>query len=197
MYIHNILSRNFYAKFVACCQVWGGRKPVQTVAKTGCFDHLVDEDVLFFQTLFCCVLLTLSKLAGRSTDSKPFFQTMSQKSPYQSDPHYLLSGYPPPQHTNFPSEEYKASYDELVDELATPYGRSAQHQTFAIESPSLGSPQHRRGPSLSSQHKQSFSTEYDGKFTEEDMRPQAPRILPVKGEKEADTRTLWQKVRSC
>jgi len=120
---------------------------------------------------------------------------MSQQSIYPSDPHYLSSGYPPPQHTSYPSEEYKASYDDLVDELATPYGRNAQHQTFAVESPSLGSPpQHRRGPSLPLQHKQSLSTEYDGKFTEEDMRPQAPRILPVKGEKEVDTRTVWQKI---
>jgi len=120
---------------------------------------------------------------------------MSQQSPYPPDPHYS-SGYPPPQHANHPSEEYKASYDDLVDEHATPYGRNAQHQTFAIESPILGSPaQHRRVPSIPSlQQKQSYSSEFDGKFTEEDLRPRAPRILPVKGEKEVDTRTVWQKI---
>lgn len=123
---------------------------------------------------------------------------MSQQSqPYPSDPHFLSSGYPPPKHTNYPSEEYKASYDDLVDENATPFGRNAQHQTFAVESPALGlSPQHRRGPSmLSLEHKPSYTSEYDGKYTEEDLHPQAPRILPVKGEKEVDTRTVWQKVR--
>jgi len=45
------------------------------------------------------------------------------------------------------------------------------------------------------QQKQSYSSESDdGKFTEEDLRPHAPRILPVKGEKEVDTRTVWQKI---
>jgi hypothetical protein len=122
---------------------------------------------------------------------------MSQQSPYPSDPHYLSSGYPPPQHTNYPSEEYKATYDDLVDENATPYGKNAQHQTFAVESPTLGSsPQHRRIPSMPPlQQKLSYTSEYDGKYTEEDLRPQAPRILPVKGEKEVDTRTVWQKAR--
>lgn len=121
---------------------------------------------------------------------------MSQQSPYPPDQHYLSSGYPPSQHTNYPSEEYKATYDDLVDENATPYGKNAQHQTFAVESPTLGSsPQHRRIPSMPPlQQKLSYTSEYDGKYTEEDMRPQAPRILPVKGEKEVDTRTVWQKI---
>jgi hypothetical protein len=134
-----------------------------------------------------------SKLAGRPTP-KSFFQAMSQQSPYPSDSHYSSSGYPPPQRTIYPSEEYKASYDDLVDEYATPFGRNAQHQTFAVESPILGSPpQHRRGPSLPPlEQKQSYLS--DGKYTEEDLRSQAPRILPVKGEREVDTRTVWQKV---
>jgi hypothetical protein len=45
------------------------------------------------------------------------------------------------------------------------------------------------------QQKLSYTSEYDGKYIEEDLRPQAPRILPVKGEKEVDTRTVWQKAR--
>lgn len=120
---------------------------------------------------------------------------MSQQPQHPSDPHSLSSGYPPPQRINYPLDEYKA-YDDLVDEHATPYGRTAQHQTFAVESPALGSPlQHHQGPSMPPlQQKQSYSSEYDGKYTEEDLRPQAPRILPIKGEKEVDTRTVWQKV---
>jgi len=119
-----------------------------------------------------------------------------QQSPYPSDPHYLLSGYPPPQRSRYPSDEYKLSYDELVDENATPFGRNAQHQTFAVESPVLGSPpQHRRGPSMPPlQQKQSNTSDFNGKFVEEDLHLQAPRILPVKGEKEVDTRTVWQKI---
>jgi len=114
----------------------------------------------------------------------------------QSYPPNPSSGYPPPQHTNYPPAEYKVSYDDLVDEDATPYGRNAQNQTFALESPVFGtSPQHRRGPSLSAlQQKQSFSSEYNGKFTEEDSGSQAPRVLPVKGEREVDTRSVWQKI---
>jgi hypothetical protein len=128
--------------------------------------------------------------------SKPLFQAMSQQPPHPSDSHSLSSGYPPPQRINYPLDEYKISYDDLVDEHATPYGRIAQHQAFAVESPALGSPlQHHQGSSMPPlQQKQSYSSEYDGKYTEEDLRPQAPRILPIKGEKEVDTRTVWQKV---
>ena len=137
-------------------------------------------------------LIGFSTLAGRPTTLKSLFEAMSQQS-YPPNP---SSGYPPPQHTNYPPAEYKVSYDDLVDEDATPYGRNAQHQTFALESPVFGtSPQHRRGPSLSVlQQKQSFSSEYNGKFTEEDSGSQAPRVLPVKGEREVDTRSVWQKV---
>ncbi|KZP32210.1 hypothetical protein FIBSPDRAFT_916440 [Athelia psychrophila] len=114
---------------------------------------------------------------------------MSNKSPYTNDPNYPSSGYPPPPHSQYPhSDEYKASYDDLVDQYAEPYSKTSQHQTF---SPALSTAVHQP-PYMS---KQSYSSEMTGKDSEEHYMPSStPRILPMKEEKVADTRTVWQKV---
>ncbi|KAF9036474.1 hypothetical protein BDZ89DRAFT_1100636 [Hymenopellis radicata] len=44
------------------------------------------------------------------------------------------------------SHEVKASYDDLIDEYASPYAANARHQTFTVDTPIAA--QHRRGPSL-------------------------------------------------
>jgi hypothetical protein len=112
-------------------------------------------------------------------------------SQHTSDAPYYLSGYPPPPHTNFSQMDYKSSSDDLVEVI--PYGKSAQHQTFAIETPALGSPHYP--PSISAQHqKQSYSSEHSGKSTDEGMHPSAPRTVPLNTSKEVDSRTFWQKI---
>lgn len=108
---------------------------------------------------------------------------------YTNDPNYPSSGYPPPPHSQYPnSDEYKASYDDLVDQYAQPYAKTSQHQTF---SPALGSAA-RQPPFMG---KQSYSSEMSAKDSEEGYMPSSsPRIIPMKEEKVADTRTIWQKV---
>lgn len=110
---------------------------------------------------------------------------MSNLSPYSNGP-----GYPPPPQSQYPhSDVYKASYDDLVDEHAEPYSKTSQHQTFT---PVLGSAAQK--PSFMA--KQSYSSEMSGKDWDEEsyMPSSTPRILPLKEEPVADTRTLWQKV---
>lgn len=90
-------------------------------------------------------------------------------------------------------DEYKANYDDLIDEYASPYAANARHQTYAVEAPSLTTPQHRRGPSfpLSSQKPQMSSKHSDD--TSHDLSPVAyPPPAPLT----VDTRGFWQKVKS-
>lgn len=104
---------------------------------------------------------------------------MSQQPQYPDDPRYVSSGYPP-QQNQFSPDEYKAHYDDLAD----------GHKTFAVEAGAFGSP--TKSPGL--QQKQSYSSEYSGKDTEESFNFPPPRSVPMKQPKEVDTRTFWQKV---
>ncbi|KDQ54736.1 hypothetical protein JAAARDRAFT_37835 [Jaapia argillacea MUCL 33604] len=93
--------------------------------------------------------------------------------PYPADSSHYLSSYPP-SHSH--EDEFKASYDDLIDHYAAPYAQTAQHRTYAVESaPAMNSSQHRRGPSYPLSHnmsKQSQSTEFS----------QKPYEFSVKGE---------------
>jgi hypothetical protein len=90
----------------------------------------------------------------------------------------------------------KANYDDLIDEYAAPYARQSQHQTVAIQPPSLSysSSTHRRGPS--------FPLSLDNSsYTDMSHKPKAsvgtaldwgyPPNAPVK---EPEKATFWQKI---
>jgi len=102
---------------------------------------------------------------------------MPAHTPYLNDSSDILH----PQH-----EEYKASYDNLIDEFAKPFTANTNHQTFAVETP-LAS--HRRAPSFPL-HK-SFSKQSDDTSHEPLSHVSYPPLPPVK---ETDTRSFWQKI---
>lgn len=89
----------------------------------------------------------------------------------------------------FPSDEYKASYDDLIDDYSAPYAPNARHQTFTIGAPNTS---HRRGNSASIQKDSSFSMKHSDD-THDNLPPLYPPTNPVK-EKDVDTRTIWQKI---
>ncbi|KAG6911766.1 hypothetical protein DXG01_000012 [Tephrocybe rancida] len=88
-----------------------------------------------------------------------------------------------PQH-----EEYKASYDNLIDEFAKPFTANSNHQTFAVEPPS-----HRRGTSFPF-NKSISSTKQSDDTSHEPLSHVSYPPLPVK---ETETESIWQRVRNC
>lgn len=117
--------------------------------------------------------------------------------PSQTYPDNNNSTYPPSQPSQFSPDEYKAHYVDLEDDNVQSFGRTAQHQTYAVGADAFGAPPNRRPTMPALQPKQSYSSEYtySGKDTEESVTFPPPRIVPMKEQKEADTRTFWQKVR--
>lgn len=94
--------------------------------------------LLLLHTRFLPVLLL--HVAGWPTAS-----TMASNSAYPST-HYL----------NPSSDDFKASYDDLVHDFSTPYSKSPTHHTAVID-PSNASPSHRRAPSYPLTHNPSYS----------------------------------------
>jgi hypothetical protein len=86
-------------------------------------------------------------------------------------------------------EEYKASYDDLIDEYATPYTANSRHQTFTLATP--GSDGHRGGSSVPLGSKIMSSKQSDDTSHE----PSSHAYPPLPPVKESDPRSLWQKVR--
>ncbi|KAF8078371.1 hypothetical protein FPV67DRAFT_1663123 [Lyophyllum atratum] len=84
-------------------------------------------------------------------------------------------------------EEYKASYDNLIDEFAKPFTANTNHQTFAVETPTLSN--HRRGPSFPLT--KTFSSKHSDDTSHGPSHVSYPPLPPVK---ETDTRSLWQKI---
>ncbi|KAF5337007.1 hypothetical protein D9611_003175 [Ephemerocybe angulata] len=91
-----------------------------------------------------------------------------------------------------PPDEYKASYDDLIDDYSAPYAPNSRHQTFAIGSPHAAS--HRRGNSASMQ--KASASSFSLKHSDDTHDTHAPCYPPVmqSKEKEVDTRTVWQKI---
>jgi len=83
-------------------------------------------------------------------------------------------------------EEYKASYDNLIDESAKPFAANTNHQTFAVGTP-LSS--HRRDRSFPLN--KSFSSKQSDDTSHEPLSHVSYPPLPVK---ESDTQSLWQKI---
>lgn len=110
-----------------------------------------------------------------------------------NDPSQAQQSYPPRQEpVQFKEEEYKASYDDLIDQYASPFARNSQHATFTLEDPSKPSA-HRRGASIPLGTKPSYSSETSAKQSDDsDVGPVAypPPLTP----KETDTRSFWRKV---
>ncbi|KAJ8507522.1 hypothetical protein ONZ45_g10113 [Pleurotus djamor] len=110
--------------------------------------------------------------------------------PYRADSAYPAQPHHPQQLNTPYQQDYKASYDDLIDEYAAPYGASSGHKTFNVETP-LTSDLRRNPTQLSTQKqapfssKQSEETDYDSTYA---AYPPAPP------QKEVDTRTFWQKI---
>jgi len=93
--------------------------------------------------------------------------------------------YPPS--NQFDDDSYKASYDDLIDEYASPYSRNAHHKTFALETP-IGSygrrPSYPLGPISTSP-----------KDSEESTAVAFPQAYPpASTAKEVDSRGFWDKI---
>jgi len=111
------------------------------------------------------------------------------------------AAYPPssyPQHPHpqqqHPADEFKPQYDDLIDDYGAPYGKTLQHQTYAVEAPPLSPVEHRRRPSFPLTNK-SYSSEFTTKGSDEvpteASRAYPPSFLPTK---ESDPRSFWQKI---
>ncbi|KAG6837120.1 hypothetical protein H0H93_014426 [Arthromyces matolae] len=100
---------------------------------------------------------------------------MPAHNPYMNDSHSTLA----PQ-----SDEYKASYDNLIDEFAKPFSTNSNHQTFAVEPPS-----HRRGTSFPF-NKSISSTKHSDDTAHEPIPSPAYPPIPIK---EAEKETLWRR----
>jgi len=102
-----------------------------------------------------------------------------------------------PAHSDPAVEEdcYKASYDDLIDEYATPYSLNSQHKTFSIESP-IGSYDRRRPPgAIPSLSKPSISSELTLKESDEALAVASRQAYPpISNVKEIDSRGFWDKI---
>ncbi|KAG9314632.1 hypothetical protein JVU11DRAFT_5437 [Chiua virens] len=112
---------------------------------------------------------TLTHLGDRSTD-------------------YLTTNHPNP------SDDYKSSYDDLIDQYAEPYSRISRHQTFTLKSSPVDDSE-SRGPSLSLDHKSPYPS---GKSHDEegDDPPEPTQSYPPKPRLETlvDPRKWWQQI---
>lgn len=105
-------------------------------------------------------------------------------STYPHDPQNF-NPYPSQRHAQ---EDYKDSYDDLIDEYASPYAATPRHKTYAVEAPPLAPADHRRGVSQKS---------FSGKLSNETLNDGLPAYPPLSSIKEIDTRSFLQKVCFC
>jgi hypothetical protein len=118
-------------------------------------------------------------------------QSLYSKPATRSDPTF-------PPSNQFEDDTYKASYDDLIDEYATPYSLNAQHKVFSVDTP-IASNERRRPayppgtkPSLS---KPSISSEFSPKESEEGTVVAYPQAYPpTSNVKEVDPRGFWDKI---
>ncbi|KAK0505938.1 hypothetical protein EDD18DRAFT_1121284 [Armillaria luteobubalina] len=85
-----------------------------------------------------------------------------------------------------PQSEVKASYDDLIDEYASPYAVNAHHKTFAVETPTMGAPQHRRGPSTP------MKTTFSSKQSNDTFRDQPQPLYPPLPAKDTEKQRWYQ-----
>ncbi|KAG1715792.1 hypothetical protein ID866_1368 [Astraeus odoratus] len=98
-------------------------------------------------------------------------------------------------HTN-PSnvDEFKSSYDDLIDQYAEPYSRISGHQTFRVHTNPINDPD-SRGPSYSLDNKSPYSVDKAGDI-ESDPSQLASQGYPPKQkqEKVVDNRSFFAKI---
>lgn len=102
---------------------------------------------------------------------------------------YLTTNYPNPP----PADDFKSSYDDLIDQYAEPYSRISRHQTFKVQtSPTNDS--ESRGPSYSLESK----FPYPGGMPQDEAKdlPEPPQSYPPKIKREmlVDHKRWWQQV---
>ncbi|KAF5311833.1 hypothetical protein D9619_003349 [Psilocybe cf. subviscida] len=83
-------------------------------------------------------------------------------------------------------EDFKASFDDLIDGYAAPYSTTATHNTYNI---GVGTTTHHRSNSIPLSKAAAFSSKSDD--THETSSSYAYPPVPSK---EVDTRTFWQKI---
>ncbi|KIK71295.1 hypothetical protein GYMLUDRAFT_235635 [Collybiopsis luxurians FD-317 M1] len=114
---------------------------------------------------------------------------MAYEASYPDNPSYSHqpSGLQPP----YNQEEFKSSYDDLIDEYSSPYTANSRHQTYAVQTPGLSGEQaHRRGPSYPLSHKPTLNS----KQSDASHDFTAAAYPPQPSQKQIDTRTFWQKI---
>ncbi|EIN13598.1 hypothetical protein PUNSTDRAFT_117326 [Punctularia strigosozonata HHB-11173 SS5] len=77
---------------------------------------------------------------------------------YPAQPDYL-SPYPQDPSESSHEGDYKASYEDLIDEHDAPYSKTTGHQTIAIDPTTAAG--HRRGPSYPLSHQPTYSSEFN------------------------------------
>ncbi|KAH7905872.1 hypothetical protein BJ138DRAFT_1163904 [Hygrophoropsis aurantiaca] len=92
------------------------------------------------------------------------------------------------------AEDYKASYDDLIDQYAEPYARNSRHQTFAVQTNPIGDAD-SRDPSYSFDQKRPFPNDKDAEEGGRNTTPPSyPPISIPKVAKEVDTRSCWARI---
>jgi hypothetical protein len=94
----------------------------------------------------------------------------------------------PSRSQNSVHDDYKASYDDLIDEYSSPYVANSHHQTFTLTPPN--SDGHRRDPSVPLGSK-SISSKQSDDMSYEPLSHAYPPLPPTK---DADPQSLWQKM---
>jgi len=92
-------------------------------------------------------------------------------------------------HTQGQHPDYKASYDDLIDEYAAPFAANSRHQTYSVETPTTNN-QHRGPYPMGHKSISSWKLSEDTSH-EPSQHVSYPPLPPMK---EADTRSLWQKI---
>jgi hypothetical protein len=134
------------------------------------------------------VHLPLSYLQAEPPADPSFIDMSSQTSyPHES----LQFAQYPPQRNQFHQEEFKGSYDDLIDEYVSPYEANSRHQTFAVGTPAIGTADQHRGPQFPPSKHPSFSTKNSDDTSRDPPSVAYPPLPPIK---EVDTRGFWQKI---
>jgi len=84
-------------------------------------------------------------------------------------------------------DDFKASYDDLLDDNAIPFAQNAHHQTFAVDTIAG----HIRGPSVPHSHKTHFSAKQSDDLSQETSRAVYP---PQHVTKQVPSVSFWRKI---
>jgi hypothetical protein len=116
-----------------------------------------------------------------SSRSTPLSAAMSAHSAHPAESPYR----PYLQSTASSQDDFKASYDDLIDEYSSPYTANAQHQTFAVGAPTQN---HKKVHSIPLSNDSAFASKQS-----DDTHDTAYNYPPAVPAKDIDTRSVWQK----